>query len=172
MFCRVFSRALAQWLGGLPHSAAFTWRKLTLPKRVTRTVWPGNLHLRGTPSDMWTRSRKWESLHGQIGYIYSTKAGIVSIIKRPWPHFSWYKMRCIIVVSLFLTSRTYFRIYKNCRTHQVESTLLPPPPFPWKNALLLDEKGRFKCFRIGIFGWIRLQSQMFPRLFSFFFHFL
>ena len=29
-------------LGGLPHPAAFTWRKLIPPKRVTRTGWPGN----------------------------------------------------------------------------------------------------------------------------------
>jgi len=45
-------------LGGLPHSAAFTWRKLTPPKRATRTGWPGNPPWWGTPPNMWTWSRK------------------------------------------------------------------------------------------------------------------
>ena len=51
------------WLprvGGLPYFAAFTWRKLTPPKRVTRTGWPGNPPWWGTPPNMWTRSRKTE----------------------------------------------------------------------------------------------------------------
>ena len=47
-------------LGRLPYSAAFTWRKLTPPKRVTRTGWRSNLPWWGTPLNMWTQSRKKE----------------------------------------------------------------------------------------------------------------
>ena len=66
-------------LGGLPHSAAFTWRKLTQPKRVTRTGWPGKPPWWGTPPNKWTRSRKKKRLYGQIGY--PTRAVLRS------PHF-------------------------------------------------------------------------------------
>ena len=48
------------WLGGLPHFAAFTWRKLTLPQRVTWTGLPGNPPWWGTTPNMWTQTRKKE----------------------------------------------------------------------------------------------------------------
>ena len=50
--------------------SAFTWRKLTPPKRVTRQGWPGNLPRWGTPPLMWKQSRKRERLYGN-----PTKAG-------------------------------------------------------------------------------------------------
>ena len=48
--------------------SAFTWRKLTPPKRVTRNGWPGNPPPRwGTPSLRWMQSRKKDRLYGKIG---------------------------------------------------------------------------------------------------------
>ena len=61
--------------------SAFTWRKLTPPKRVTRHGWPGNPPRWGTPPLMWKQSRKNERLYGDIGN--PTKAGDLTYLVSP-----------------------------------------------------------------------------------------
>ena len=63
---------------------AFTWRKLTPAKRVTRLGWPGNLPRWGTPIHMWTRSRNKERLYGEISN--PTEAGYLTFPGSPHLH--------------------------------------------------------------------------------------
>ena len=61
--------------------SAFTWRKLTPPKRVTRHSWPGNPPRWGTPPLMWKQSRNKERLYGEIGN--PTKVGDLAYLGSP-----------------------------------------------------------------------------------------
>ena len=65
--------------------SAFTWRKLTPPKRVTRQGWQCNPPRWGTPPLMWKQSRKKERLYGEIGN--PTKAGDLTYLGSPT--FMW-----------------------------------------------------------------------------------